>query len=156
MMHLSGMPSGVSKIVVKGSFRSLYQPLLGALSRRTRSQARNQEIGTETNHPSHCASDIPSSRRPVKAAGKIRFAAVGPSLSIWAYSFGIFATVSLETSQILPEAVSSTLTRMTSAVVLPTAHPPPRTSPGGSPASTVPLGSSLNNPTLLLSLACSA
>src|ERR1700751_2199137 len=153
MMHLSGMPRGVSQIVVKGSFRSFYQPLLCPLNRRTRNQARNQEIGTETNHPTHCASDIPSSRRPVKAAGKIRFSSIGASLSIWVYSLGIFATVSLEPSQILPEAGSSALTRMTSAVVLPTAHTPPRTSPGGSPASTVPLGSLLNNPTLVLSLA---
>src|SRR5271155_2657715 len=127
IMHLSGLPSGVAQTDLKGSFRSLHQIRRGALSRELRSQASDQEIGIESNHQSHCASDISSSCRPVRAAGTNRSASVGPSLSIWAYSSGILATVSCEISQIFPESGVSTRTRMTSVVVLPTASTPART-----------------------------
>lgn len=47
-------------------------------------------------HPSHCLTDIPSKCRPRRTKVAIRSAAVGLSLSIWAQSSGILATVSFE------------------------------------------------------------
>jgi len=61
MMHLSGMPTGVSQIVLKGSCRNLHQTRLGALNRKVNCQASNHEIGIESSQPSHCVDDIPSS-----------------------------------------------------------------------------------------------
>src|SRR5438445_12003183 len=104
MIHRSGMPRGVSQTVLKCTFRSLRQTRLGALSRNPNSQASNHEIGSESSQPSHCASDNLSRYRLVRAVGTIRLATVGASPFIWPYSPGIFATVSLETSQIFPES----------------------------------------------------
>jgi hypothetical protein len=78
------MPSGVSQTGLNGSFRNLLTIRAGKLSRNANSQASNHEIGIESSHPSHCARDIPSSRRSASVAGIIRSANVGSSLSIWA------------------------------------------------------------------------
>ena len=53
MMHLSGVPRGVSQMVRKGSFRRLYQIRRGRLRRNADSHASDHEIGIESSHPSH-------------------------------------------------------------------------------------------------------
>ena len=75
-------------------FRSLYKTRLGTLTRNVDSQASSHEIGIESNHASHCASEIPSRCRLVKAAGQIRSAATRPFLFIWRRASG-FAQLSL-------------------------------------------------------------
>ena len=83
-MHRSGIPSGVSQSVLKGRLWSLHQTRLGALNKNVDNQASNHEIGIESSHPSHCASDIPKRCRLVRALGMNRSALVGPSLCSWA------------------------------------------------------------------------
>src|SRR5882757_7386865 len=128
-MHLSGMPSGVSQTELKGSLRSLHQARLGALSRKVDSQANNQATGIESSQQSHCVDDMPNITGPLSRASLIRVASVGFSLSSRLYSWGILASVSRETSHILPATGSSTRTRIMSAVVSPTVTTPARTWP---------------------------
>src|ERR1700753_3106113 len=142
-MHLSGMPSGVSQTVLKGSLRSLLQARLGALSRKVDSQARHHASGIEISQPSHWVDDIPSITGPISRARLIRLAFVGFSLSSRAYSFGILSSDDREISHILPATGSSTRTMIISAVDPPTVMTPTRLWPGGSPSSTEPFGSSL-------------
>src|SRR5215471_2351679 len=106
--HSRGLPNRVFQIDLKGSFLSLQRIHAGTLKKNANNQASSHEIGIESSHPSHCASDIPNSRRAVSAEGTIRLTTVGASLPIWAYSVGISATVFFEISQILPEDGSST------------------------------------------------
>ena len=80
-MHLSGMPTGVSQTVWKGSLRSLHQTRLGALKKKVNSHASNHEKGIESSQQSHCVDDIPSSKGPLSRASLIRLASVGFSRS---------------------------------------------------------------------------
>src|SRR5258708_38082722 len=80
IMHLSGMQSGVSQTVRKGSWRGLHQTRLGALNKKVDSQASNHASGIESSQQSHCA-DIPSITGPVSRARLIRLASVGSSRS---------------------------------------------------------------------------
>src|ERR1700722_18405852 len=84
IIHLSGMPSGVSQTVWKGRWRSLYQTRLGALIKKVDSQANNHDRGIENSQQSHCVDDIPSIMGPVRRASLIRLASVGFSFSSWA------------------------------------------------------------------------
>src|ERR1700722_3694628 len=81
IMHLSGMPSGVSQIEVKRSLRSLHQARLGELSKNVNSYASNHASGIESSQQSHCVDDMPSSTGPLSRASLIRLASVGFSLS---------------------------------------------------------------------------
>src|SRR5271168_1273010 len=81
IMHLSGMPSGVSQTVWKGSLRSMLQARLGALNKNVKSHASNHEKGIESSQQSHCVDDMPSSKGPLNRASLIRLASVGFSRS---------------------------------------------------------------------------
>src|ERR1700733_6014265 len=77
IMHLTGMPRGVSQSVRKGTLRSLHQARRGALSRNVDSHARNQETGIESSQQNHCVDDIPSNTGPLSMASLNRLASVG-------------------------------------------------------------------------------
>jgi hypothetical protein len=81
-MHLSGMASRVSQIDLNAGFRRLFQSRHGAPSANGTSHASAIENGIESNHPSHCASDIPSKRRLIRALGMILSTAEGASRCI--------------------------------------------------------------------------
>src|SRR5271155_5602212 len=84
IIHLSGMPSGVSQTVMKETLRSLHQTRLGALSRKVESQASNHATGIENSQQSHCVDDIAKIMGPLNRASLIRLASVGFSRCSWA------------------------------------------------------------------------
>src|ERR1700733_15983793 len=77
IMHLTGMPGGVSQSVRKGSLRSLHQARRGTLSNSVDNHDRNHERGIESSQQNHCVDDIPSSTGPLCRASLKRLASVG-------------------------------------------------------------------------------